>query len=99
MSDRPRIVRPPDVVGALSSVVSKVTDVTPTSERKDTMNTMHELLMPELNELKIVERQAEAETRRRLREASEPSRLGRTGWLQLKLRRPRLHRSPTAGAA
>ena len=63
------------------------------------MNTMHEMLMPELTELKIVERQAEAETRRWLRETSETSRLGRTAVLPLKLRLPRLHRNPTAGAA
>jgi hypothetical protein len=63
------------------------------------MNTMHELLMPEMAELKIVERQAEAETRRWLRGASEAGRPGRTGSLQLKLHLPRLRRSPTAGAA
>jgi hypothetical protein len=73
--------------------------MSPATERKDTMNTMHELLMPELNELKIVEREAEAETRRWLRDASGAGRPGRTWSLQLKLRFPRLRRSPTAGAA
>jgi hypothetical protein len=63
------------------------------------MNTMHELLMPELNELKIVERQAAAETRRWIREAGRDRRRGGTGSPQLRLRLPRLHRSPTAGAA
>jgi hypothetical protein len=62
------------------------------------MNTMHELLMPELNELKIVERQAEAETRRWLRDVTEAGRSGRNGSLQLKPRLRRLRRSPTAGA-
>jgi hypothetical protein len=65
----------------------------------DTMNTMHELLMPEMAELKIVERQAQAETRRWLREASEAGRSGQTGTFQLKLHLPRLRRSPTTGAA
>jgi hypothetical protein len=63
------------------------------------MNTMHELLMPEMNELKIAERQTQAETRRWLREASESGRQGATGTLQPKLHFPRLRRSSTAGAA
>ena len=63
------------------------------------MNTMHELLMPELNELKMVERQAQAETRRWLRRATEAGRPGATGTLQPKLHLPRLRRSSTAGAA
>ena len=63
------------------------------------MNTMHELLMPELTELKIVDREAEAETRRRLREASKAGRPDTTEPFLLRLRHPRLRRSSTAGAA
>ena len=62
------------------------------------MNTMHELLMPELNELKIAGRQAEAEQRRwtRTMTAANPATTG--GRLVVKLHLPRLRRGSTAGA-
>ena len=63
------------------------------------MNTMHELLMPEMNEPAIVERQAQAETQALAARATESGRQGATGTLQPKLHFPRLRRNSTAGAA
>ena len=62
------------------------------------MNTMHELLMPELNELKIAGRQAKAEQRRWARQitAANPATAG--GRLEIKLHMPHLRRGSTAGA-
>ena len=63
------------------------------------MNTMNELLMPEVTNLRIAEGHAEAETRRWLREARPTTGSGRTWSQPLKLRLPRWHRSPSADAA
>lgn len=63
----------------------------PSEPEGSTMNTMHELLMPELIELKMAQRLAEAEadrTIRRLREATGSSRQWHFGLLRLRL--PRL---------
>jgi len=61
------------------------------------MNTMHELLMPELVEMKYAERLAEAASRRWVGEVTKVSRPDRSGRIDAKLHLPRLRRSSTAG--
>jgi len=62
------------------------------------MNTMHELLMPELVEMRYAERLAEVESRRRARDVTKVSRpTTRFGRIEAKLHLPRLRRSSTAG--
>jgi hypothetical protein len=58
------------------------------------MNTMHELLMPELLELQIAERRAEADAHRRARSGLQPAR--RFSWTGLKWldRRPEQSQRP-----
>ena len=62
------------------------------------MYTMHELLMPELIEMRYADRLAEAELRWRTRELTEVSRpTTRFHRIEAKLHLPRLRRSSTAG--
>ena len=62
------------------------------------MYTMHELLMPELIEMRYAERLAKAESRWRARDVTTVSRpTTRSGWIEAKLHLPRLRRSSTAG--
>lgn len=61
------------------------------------MNTMHELLMPELVEMKYAERLADAASRRSVAEVTKVSRPNRFGRIEAKLHLPRLRRSSTAG--
>jgi hypothetical protein len=48
------------------------------------MNAMHELLMPELIELRIAERLAEAKAHRRAAEGHKPKAPRRNAWIGLK---------------
>ena len=62
------------------------------------MYTMHELLMPELIEMRYADRLAEAELRRRTRDATKVSRPSTRFYrIEAKLHLPRLRRSSTAG--
>ena len=61
------------------------------------MNTMHEMLMPELVEMKNAERLAEVASRRWVGEVTKVSRPDRSGRIDAKLHLPRLRRSSTAG--
>jgi hypothetical protein len=63
------------------------------------MYTMHELLMPELIEMRYADRLAEAESRRQVRDVTRVSR--RTthfGRIEAKLHLPRLRRRSTVGS-
>ncbi len=61
------------------------------------MYTMHELLMPELVEMRYADQLAEAESRRQAREVTKVSRpTTRSGRIEAMLHLPRLRRSSTA---
>jgi hypothetical protein len=62
------------------------------------MNTMHELLLPELADLKIADRHAEAVAWRQAREATASGRSERTWSLAALLRLPGLRSGRTAKA-
>ena len=62
------------------------------------MNTMHELLMPELAELRAAEHEADAVAWRRAREATEASRTGRTWSFAALLRLPQIRSGRAAKA-
>ncbi len=61
------------------------------------MNTMHEMLMPELVEIKHADRLSQAETQRWLREATGVDQPGRSFRIEARLHLPRLRRRSTAG--
>ena len=61
------------------------------------MNTMHELLMPELIESKYEQRLAEAASRRQVRAAIEAGRPIRSSGTEPGIHLPRLFRRPSTG--
>jgi hypothetical protein len=68
-----------------------------TTQRRNLMNTMHEMLLPELVEMKNTDRLHKAEMGHWLQEATKVDRPARSFRIEAKLHLPRLRRRSTAG--